>query len=85
MMTDKLNYEKLLDRMYHYRQNQTTLAEAIGISRASMNAKINSQRAFTQKEIIRICELLDIPHSKIGEYFFIKKLEDAPKSEEAVK
>ena len=78
-MTETLNYEKLLDRMYHYRQNQTTLAEAIGISRASMNAKINSQRAFTQKEIIRICELIDIPHSKIGEYFFIKKLEDAPK------
>ena len=79
MMTDKLNYEKLLDRMYHYRQNQTTLAEAIRISRVSMNAKINSQRAFTQSEIIKICQLLDIPHSKIGDYFFIKELGDAPK------
>lgn len=81
MMTETLNYEKLLDRMYHYRQNQTTLAVSIGISRASMNAKINSQRAFTQPEIIKICQLLDIPHSKIGDYFFIKELEDAPEEE----
>ena len=83
-MTETLNYEKLFYRMHQYRYNQTTLAKALKISRVSMNKKINSQRAFTQKEIIRICELLDIPHSEIGEYFFIKKLEDAPK-EEAIK
>src|SRR5699024_3971673 len=78
-MTETLNYEKLVDRMHQYRYNQTTLAKALKISRESMNSTINSNTPFTLSEIIKICQLLDIPHSKIGEYFFIKKLEEAPK------
>lgn len=78
-MTETLNYEKLFNRMHSYRYNQTTLAKKLGISRVSMNSKINSKKAFTQQEIIRICKILDIPLDDVGDYFFIRKLEDAPK------
>ncbi|EGQ4314236.1 DUF739 family protein, partial [Staphylococcus pseudintermedius] len=43
---------------------------AIPISRTSINHKLQGKNLFTQWEIKRICDILDIPPTKVGKYFF---------------
>lgn len=64
------DYTKLEKRMEKYRFSQVKLAEKIPISRNSLNQKLNNRVYFTQREIKRVCEILEIPSSKIGLYFF---------------
>ena len=66
----KFNYSKLLGRIKECGFTQLTLAEAIGISKATLNAKLNNQYFFTQTEVIAICKVLTIPHREIPLYFF---------------
>lgn len=66
----KFNHSKLLGRIREYGFTQEQLAEAIGISKNTLSAKLNNQFYFTAKEIYAICEVLNIPTSEIGEYFF---------------
>ena len=66
----KFNYSKLLGRMKECGFTQLTLAEAIGKSKATLNAKLNNQNYFTQPEMIAICNVLGIPHKEIHLYFF---------------
>ena len=68
----KYNYSKLLGRMREYGFTQERLAEAIGINKTTLSAKLNNRFAFTQEEIDSICKVLDIPNEDIGEYFFAK-------------
>lgn len=66
----KFNYSKLLGRIKECGFTQLTLAEAIGISKATLNAKLNNQYFFTQIEIIAICKVLRIAHKEIPSYFY---------------
>lgn len=66
----KFNYSKLLGRIRENGFTQATLADAIGISKFTLNAKLNNQYFFTQSEIIAICKVLSIPHKEIPIYFF---------------
>lgn len=66
----KFNYSKLIGKIRECGFTQKTLAEAIGISKASLNAKLHNLFYFTAKEMYAICEALNIPISEIGEYFF---------------
>ena len=66
----KFNYSKLLGRIKECGFTQVTLAEAIGISKATLNAKLNNQYFFTQSEIIAICKVLSIAHKEIPIYFY---------------
>ena len=66
----KFNYSKLLGRIKECGFTQLTLAEAIGISKATLNAKLNNQYFFTQPEIIAICKVLGIAHKEIPIYFY---------------
>ncbi|EJE4550691.1 DUF739 family protein [Staphylococcus pseudintermedius] len=69
-MTYNFDYDLLYKRMEEYRYSQSSLANAIPISRTSINHKLQGKNLFTQWEIKRICELLDIPPAKVGKYFF---------------
>lgn len=69
-MIYNFDYSLLYDRMAEYRYNQSSLANAIPISRTSINNKLQGKNLFTQWEIKRICEILDIPPTKMGKYFF---------------
>lgn len=64
------DYSLLRKRMKEYRHNQSSLANELHISRTSINHKFLGKNLFTQREIKRICELLDIPPTKVGKYFF---------------
>ena len=66
----KFNHSKLIGRIRECGFTQKTLAEAIGISKASLNAKLHNLFYFSAKEIYAICDVLSIPISEIGEYFF---------------
>lgn len=66
----KFNYSKLLGKMRECRFTQEQLAKAIGISKATLNAKLNNQYYFYAKEMYDICSVLNIPIDEIGEYFF---------------
>ena len=66
----KFNYSKLLGRIRECEYTQAALADAIGISKVTLSAKLNNQYYFTQGEIIAICKVLNIPHKEIPLYFF---------------
>lgn len=66
----KFNYSKLLGRMKELGFRQEDLAKAIGLSKGSLNAKLKNLFYFTAREMYAICEVLHIPTSEIGEYFF---------------
>ena len=66
----KFNYSKLLGRIRECGFTQGQLAEAIGISKTTLSAKLNNQFYFTTKEMYAIGEVLNIPTSEYGEYFF---------------
>lgn len=66
----KFDYSKLLGRMKEFGFTQEQLAKAIGLSKGSLNAKLKNLFYFTAKDIYAICEVLNIPTSEIGEYFF---------------
>ena len=66
----KFNHSKLLGKIRECGFTQEQLAEAIGISKTTLSAKLKNQFYFTAKEMYAICEVLNIPTSEIGEYFF---------------
>lgn len=66
----KFNHSKLLGRIREYGLTQAELAKAIGISKNTLSAKLNNQFHFTAKEMYAIGEVLNIPTSEFGEYFF---------------
>lgn len=44
-------------------------AAELGLTKQALSCKLNSFSAFTVKEIVRICELLDISDSELDAYF----------------
>lgn len=55
--------------------NKKTFAAAIGITYYSLHKKLKSDVSFTQKEILKIVNLLHIDINDIPTYFFTEKVE----------
>ena len=68
------DYSKLLGRIKEKGFTQETLAKHIGITPGSMSEKLNNKSFFKQMEIFMICQALDIPFDRIGEYFFTREV-----------
>ena len=66
----KFNHSKLLGKMRECGFTQVELAKAIGVSKATLSAKLNGQFFFTTKEMYFICKALSIDLKDIPEYFF---------------
>lgn len=66
----KFNYSKLLGRMKECGFTQEKLAKAIGISKYTLNTKLNNKFSFSQEEILAISKVLNIPVYEIGEFFY---------------
>lgn len=64
------DYSKLRGRIREKMKSEAAFAEAMGLSSVSMSAKLNSKVPWTDKEIKKACELLDIPSEFIPVYFF---------------
>ena len=52
------------------KKTQADLADAIGVSTATICQKLNMQRPISLEEAERMAEFLGIPCSEIGSYFF---------------
>ncbi len=63
-------YDRLRGRIVEMYGSQEEFAKVIGISSNSMSKKMNGKTGFSQKDIIKWSELLDISKSEYGEYFF---------------
>lgn len=71
----KFDYSKLLGRIREYGFTQERIASAIGMTVGTISFKLNNKAFFTQKEIIKICDLLEIEYTQIGVYFFTLKVQ----------
>ena len=67
-------YAKLRGRMTEKGVTQGDLAQYLGISRQSVNLKLRGVIGFTQEDIIKICDYLDISLSEIGLFFYATKV-----------
>ena len=70
----EFDYSKLLGRIKEKGFTQESLAKLIGITPGVMSMKLNNQSPIKQREIVVICEALDIPISEIGVYFYTQKV-----------
>ena len=68
------SYDKLRGRIREKFGTQDEFAKKLGMSRTSLNLKLNNVSEFTQKEILRAASLLGISLSEIDEYFFTLKV-----------
>lgn len=66
---------KLRGRIYEKFGSQTKFAEALGVTRGTINNQLNSPNGLSQSTITKWSELLEIPANEIGEYFFKLKEE----------
>ncbi len=63
-------YNKLKGRIIEKYGSRRKFAEILGLSEVSMSKKLNGTVQFTQEDIIKWCNLLEIPEVEIGGYFF---------------
>ena len=64
------DYSKLRGKITEKFGTQSRFSEAMGFSERTCSLKLTGKVPFTQKEIIKICKLLDIPEAEIGVVFF---------------
>lgn len=69
------NYCKLLGKITEKFSNNKNLAVALDISERTLSLKLNNKIDFKQREIDKICDLLEIPINEISIYFFNKKVQ----------
>ena len=67
------DYSKLEGKIMEIYKTNYKFAEAIGISKASISAKLNNRVDFTQTEIRKAIFLLKIPENEVSLYYFFYK------------
>lgn len=66
-----MNKKRLVLLMRRHGDRQSDLAEAIGLSRSRLSAKINSKASFTQPEILAIKRRYRLSGQELDEIFFV--------------
>lgn len=70
------DYSKLDGRIVEKFKTRYKFASALTISERSLSLKMNGKVAWTQPEIYKSCELLDIKDNEIKKYFFNTKVQN---------
>jgi len=73
---EEINYDKLKGKIKEVLGTQGKLAEKLGVDETTISNKLNNNTYFTQKEIIKICIILNIKFEEIPEYFFNQKVRE---------
>lgn len=68
------DYSKLIGRIIEKYKTRRDFAKALGLSMTSLSQKLNGKKGFSQKDILKWCELLDIDTEECGLYFFALKV-----------
>ncbi len=66
------NYSKLKGKIKEKYSTQSAFANSLGMSTVSLSAKLNNRVEFSQHEILKCCELLEIPMKNIPDFFYTK-------------
>lgn len=69
-MKIQYDYSKLLGKIKEVCKTQEEFAKMLNLSAASINYKLNNKKYFTQNEIFKAIEILDIKENEIQLYFF---------------
>lgn len=69
------NYDKLRGKIREVLGTESKYAELLGLSNASVSAKLTSQVPFSIKEIDISVDILKLQPEEIYTYFFTKKVE----------
>ena len=69
------NYNKLRGRIVEFYGKQSNFAKSLGLSTVSLNKKLNNRVKFTQDEIYKIIEKLNINVIEVYDYFFTLKVD----------
>jgi len=70
------DYSKLRGKIREVLGSESKYAVLLGLSEASISAKLNGKVPFSIEEMDKSIIALDIPTDKIYEYFFTKKVEN---------
>lgn len=81
VMPYEFDYSMLKGKIIEVYGSGERFATALGISAVTLSNKMNNLVGWKQKEIVAICELLDIPTEFIPVYFFTKKVYNSKLSE----
>lgn len=71
---ETIKYAKLRGRMTEKGVTQAMMAARLGISVQAMSKKLRGLSGFSQEDIIKICNLLDIAIDQIGLFFYAQKV-----------
>lgn len=77
----EFNYDKLKGKIKEILGTQTNLAKELDIDETTMSNKLNNNTYFSQKEIIKICNILGIAWTEIPIYFFREKVREHEREE----
>lgn len=68
------DFRKLKGRIIEKYGSQTEFTRKFGVSENTFSMKMNNKVRFTTDDIVKICDMLDIPEEEIGVYFFNPKV-----------
>ena len=68
------NYRKLRGRIREIFGTQEEFAKSMNLSTTSISAKLNNKIEWSQQEINRAAEVLNIPDNKVFTYFFTEEV-----------
>lgn len=69
-MADVIQFAKLRGRITEKFGTESRFAKALGLSLIAVSRKLNGVSGFTRKDILKWCEVLQIPIKDIPLYFF---------------
>lgn len=69
------NLNKLKGRIIEKFGTQGNFAKAMKMSERTLSLKLDNQVDWKQSEIVKACELLEIPKEEIADYFFTLKVQ----------
>jgi hypothetical protein len=70
----KFDYSNLLSELKRLGITQEEFASGIGTNPSTLSIKLNNKGYFKQIEMDKACQVLNIPNSDIGAYFFVPKV-----------
>ena len=68
------DYSKLRGRIVEKLGVLSAFAKAMGVSEGTLSSKLASKTYFTTEEVVKACEILDIPIEETYLYFFAPKV-----------
>lgn len=71
------DYSKIRGKIKEVFGTQSAFAEVMHMSPVSLSEKLNNKVQFSQKEIDKACDMLEIAKEEIPIYFFTPKVKEA--------